>query len=351
MTRTTADVTGTTEVAHIAAARDPYEVVPQVLDLVRLTGAIFFRSDFRSPWSYTSPPTRELVGALPPGRGSLVMFHIVAEGHCWVALRDGVRHEVAQGDVVVLPYGDAHAFGSSEPAEPVSIASLLPPSPWLEFPHIEYGGGGDVTLVVCGYLMGDAVLFDPVLRALPALFVVHPPPGPAATWVSASVEYALAASAAPARPATWTHQRLPELLFTEVLRLYLEQSQDAQLTGWLAALRDPRGRARALAAPSRSRPRLVRGRAGSRCGGLGDGAVGALPASPGQAAHPVSHGVAPQPGLGAAANHERQRRRDRRPGRLRVRGCVQPGVQAGPGQRARALASPRPLTRRGSTGC
>jgi transcriptional regulator GlxA family with amidase domain len=33
-------------------------------------------------------------------------------------------------------------------------------------------------------------------------------------------------------------QRLPELLFTEVLRLYLNEGND-QLTGWLAALRDP----------------------------------------------------------------------------------------------------------------
>ncbi len=239
MTRTTARLTETPDVGGDDTAPDPYAVVPRVLDLVRLTGAIFFRSDFRSPWAYTSPPTLELAGALPPGTGSLVMFHIIAEGHCWVALQDGIRHEVSPGDVVVLPYGDAHAFGSSEPAEPVSIASLLPPSPWLEFPHIEYGGGGDRTHVVCGYLRGDAVLFDPVLRALPSVFVVHPPPGPAATWVSASVEYAIAASAAPPRQATWTHQRLPELLFTEVLRLYLQQSQDAQLTGWLAALRDP----------------------------------------------------------------------------------------------------------------
>ena len=31
----------------------------------------------------------------------------------------------------------------------------------------------------------------------------------------------------------------PNLLFTEVLRLYLRDRSDADLTGWLAALRDP----------------------------------------------------------------------------------------------------------------
>ncbi len=89
-----------------------------------------------------------------------------------------------------------NAWGSFEPAEPVSITTLMPRPPWTEFPHIDYGGDGESTMVVCGYLRGDAVLFDPVLRALPSLFVVHPPPGPATTWVNASVEYALTVPAA-----------------------------------------------------------------------------------------------------------------------------------------------------------
>jgi len=239
MTETPPPLTETPDLGRRNESRDPFEVVPQVLDLVRLSGAIFFRSDFRAPWAYTSPPTLELAGALPPGPGSLVMFHIVAEGRCWVALDDGVRHELSRGDVVVMPYGDAHSFGSPEPAEPVSITTLLPPKPWTEFPHIEHGGDGETTLVVCGYLRGDAVLFDPVLRALPSLFVVRPPPGPAAAWVKASVEYALLAAGSPLHGASRRHQRLPELLFTEVLRLYLDGRDDADLTGWLAALRDP----------------------------------------------------------------------------------------------------------------
>jgi len=181
----------------------------------------------------------ELDGALPPGPGSLVMFHIVASGRCWVSLADGVRYELTAGDVVVLPYGDANAWGSDERADPVSIEALLPPTPWAEMPHIEYGGDGEETRVVCGYLRGDAVLFDPVLRALPPLFVVHPPAGPAAAWVSASVEFALDASRTPRRPASAADARLPELLFAEVLRLYLEGGREAELTGWLAALRDP----------------------------------------------------------------------------------------------------------------
>lgn len=215
---------------------DPLDIVPRVLDLIRFTGAIFFRATFRSPWAYTSPTTPEIIDVLPSGEGSLVMFHVVAEGECWAALEDGVRHSLRAGDVVVLPYGDVNSFGSEEHADPVPITNLMPPLPWVEFPHLEYGGYGDRTQIVCGYLRGDAMLFDPVLRALPSLFVVHPPAGPAATWVAACIEYAMLASQH-ASGENGAGQRLPELLFSEVLRLYLKD--ETQVSGWLAALRDP----------------------------------------------------------------------------------------------------------------
>lgn len=253
MIRTPPELTGTPDLDGGGRSGDDtgpdgrFDIVPWVLELVRLNGAIFFRSDFRSPWAYTSPPALELEGAVPASTGSLVMFHIVAEGACWVELADGMRHELSRGDVVVMPYGDANAWGSYEPAEPVSIASLLPPPPWGSLPHIVHGGDGPETKVVCGYLRGDAILFDPVLRALPSLFVVRPPAGPAAAWVNASVEYAMSDPGLALGDAGRSDRRLAESVFTEILRLYLEDRANARLTGWLAAMRDPViGRALAL---------------------------------------------------------------------------------------------------------
>ena len=213
-----------------------YTPLEDALGRLRLEGAIFFRSEFSEAWGYQSLST-EVAPLLRPGADRLIVFHIVAQGTCWVSLVDGERHWAGEGDVIVLPYGDQHRIGGVQPATCVPIDTLLDPLPWDHLPVLRYGGGGDRTDIICGYLYSEDPLFQPELRAFPSVFVVRPPPGPAARWVRSSIEYALEASEAtpPAKPPS---TRLPELLFVEMLRLHLASAPAAQ-NGWIAALRDP----------------------------------------------------------------------------------------------------------------
>jgi AraC-like DNA-binding protein len=211
------------------------------LGRLRLDGAIFFRSEFTEGWAYESPAAAaELANTLRPGAERLIIFHIVARGSCWISLLEGERHSASEGDVIVLPYGDPHRMGGEEPARCVPIFSLLDPPPWETLPILRHGAGGERTDIVCGYLHSKNPLFDPRLRALPAVFVVRPPDGPAARWVRSSIDYALATSAAPSATsaADPPSTRLPELLLVEILRLHLASAPAAE-HGWIAALRDP----------------------------------------------------------------------------------------------------------------
>lgn len=205
------------------------------LEQLRLEGAIFFRSEFSESWSFESAPTAA-AGMLRPGAERLLYFHIVAVGECWVSV-DDERHWAQRGDVIVIPYGDVHVMGGTEPAEPVSIMTLFDPPPWETLPYLRYGGGGAPCDIVCGWLHSDDPLFDPKMRALPNVFVVRPD-GPAARWVQASIEYALAATSESDRTEIPTTTRMSELLVGEVLRMHLATAPAAD-RGWLAALRDP----------------------------------------------------------------------------------------------------------------
>jgi AraC-like DNA-binding protein len=87
-------------------------------------------------------------------------------------------------------------------------------------------------------LICDHPVFDPRFRALPPVFVVQPPDGPAREWVRASVSYAMQQTALVARDRFEAPTRIPELLLLEVLKLHLG-SAPVDEGGWLHALRDP----------------------------------------------------------------------------------------------------------------
>ncbi|MBW8484578.1 AraC family transcriptional regulator [Actinomadura parmotrematis] len=214
------------------------EALDAALHRLRLNGAIFFRAEFTEAWSYLSPHPERLVEALHPGARSIILFHIVVDGPCWVSLEGGERLWAESGDVVVLPYADQHTMGGTADAEPVPITDLMDPRPWTALPMVRHGGGGAAAGIVCGYLHSSDPLFDPGLAALPPVFVVRPPEGPAAQWIQASVQYAVAATTSAEAPTDATSVRLPELLLVEVLRLHLRSAPTIG-SGWIAALADP----------------------------------------------------------------------------------------------------------------
>ena len=212
------------------------DVLTSALDRLRVEGAIFLRGEYTEEWAYESPTGEMMASLLRPGRERLLFFHIIANGKCWVAIEGGEPHWAERGDVVVIPYGHQHRMGGVAATECISVMELMSPPPWTELPVIRHGRGGDRTDVICGYLDVDDPLFDPALAALPAIFVVRPT-GAAAEWVESSLRYVVEATEAGASDSRILTQ-LPELLFTEMIRLHLATAPAAD-RGWLAALRDP----------------------------------------------------------------------------------------------------------------
>ena len=208
----------------------------RALERLRLEGAVFLRAEYTEGWALDGQGGPAFAGMLHPGAQRVILFHVVASGRCWLSLADGERHWASGGDVIVLPYGDEHTMGGVAPASSVPITAVLAPPPWEELPVIRHGQGGSRTEVVCGYLYSEDPLFDPGLRALPSVFVVRPPAGPAARWVEANIAYALEESSGGRSEVV--SRRLPELLLVEVLRLHLATAPAVE-RGWVAALRDP----------------------------------------------------------------------------------------------------------------
>src|SRR4051812_2276443 len=213
----------------LPAKADP---VRAVLQRLRLEGAVFLRAEYREPWSYeslTGPATAQI---LRPGTDRVILFHIVAQGTCWVQVDGGERHWATAGDVVVLPYGDQHRMGGVDESQSVPLMEIMEAPPWRQMPLIRHGRDGSKTDVVCGFLHSEDVLFDPALRVFPPAFVVRPYGPTGAEWVQPNLAYALArADASPLGPDA-VSPRLPEMLLVEVLRQHLATAPAAD-HGWL----------------------------------------------------------------------------------------------------------------------
>ncbi len=212
------------------------DALSETLRVVRLNGAIFINARFSAPWCYQSPCADAAAPLLEPGAERVVIFHMITEGECFVETGAAAAVSLSAGDVVVFPQGDAHRMCSApglKPARGARLESVLSRRPR----RLVYGRGGRCTRIVCGYLACDARVARMLLGGLPKVLKVSLRGSSAGMWLEASVQYALAEARSPRPGGAGVLAKLAEVLFIEVLRLYMNGA-DADRPGWLAAVRD-----------------------------------------------------------------------------------------------------------------
>lgn len=212
------------------------DALSEVLRVVRLSSAVFFNARFSAPWSFASPDASTVMETLHPGSERLVIFHLLTEGQCRVEVEGCPPRTLQPGDVIVFPHGDAHLMSSGAdvpPAPPVDLPALLRRGPR----EMRYGGGGETTKFICGYLSCDPRLCRPMLTALPRVLTVSLRGREEPGWLELSIRYAVAEAASSRAGGAGVLAKLSEVLFVETLRRYMEQLPSGQ-TGWLAGVRD-----------------------------------------------------------------------------------------------------------------
>jgi AraC-like DNA-binding protein len=212
------------------------DALSETLRVVRLVGAIFIQARFTAPWCYQSPSADSVAPILEPTADRIVIFHLITEGECFVELGNEPPVHLVAGDVVVFPQGDAHRMNSQPglpPAPGGRLADMLTRRPR----QLNYGGGGATTRLVCGYLACDERLARLLLAGLPPVLRVNVRGSNAGIWLESSLRYALAEARSPRPGGAGVLAKLSEVLFIEVLRLYMNEQSEGR-TGWLAGLGD-----------------------------------------------------------------------------------------------------------------
>jgi AraC-like DNA-binding protein len=208
------------------------DALSDVLHVLRLSGAIFLDAEFTAPWCVTS-------NSHPAGDHThTVFFHWLIAGKCKARLKSGGdTFEISAGDLLLMPNDATHLMGSDLHIEPVDGESLLKPAGDDGLMRIEYGGGGETTRFVCGFLTCDKRLCRPVLDALPGMLRVPFGNDPTATWFKSLLQLGTEETSAKRPGSDTVLAKLSELLFVEAIRRYGESMPEEQI-GWLAGLRD-----------------------------------------------------------------------------------------------------------------
>ena len=217
---------------------DGRDLLSDMLSGMHLSGMVLFRAEFREPWSILAPAGCDLSRLLPIRAEHIMPFHIVAAGGCWLSLKDEAPVWLAEGDAVLLPYGDGHGLNGREAAAAVEASRLLPPPPWADILVVEHGGLGANTSVICGFLQCDELLFHPLLRHLPRVLHVNSKGDEDRSWLSHVIRHTAAEASRPSPGSRSMLPRLTELMFVEIIRKHM-RDLSAEDAGWFAAIKDP----------------------------------------------------------------------------------------------------------------
>ncbi len=215
------------------------DVLSEVLKAVKLDGAVFFNGEFSSPWCARQPDVDTMASYLPAHPKHVIIFHLVTEGRGYARVEeDGCAVSLETGDIVILPHGDAHLMGNGPPVTPIDSAAQLRQVLAEGRMISQFGGGGELTKLICGYLTCDRQLSQVFLAGLPPIVKVHIRDSPSGQWLEDTLRYSVDHADGSGPGGAAVIAKLSEVLFVETLRRYIAKLPATQ-TGWLAGVRDP----------------------------------------------------------------------------------------------------------------
>jgi AraC-like DNA-binding protein len=221
------------------------DALSELLRAVKLSGALFYNSSCSAPWCLQAPPSATFLPYIQVRATRVIEFHHITSGTAYVRVGNETTPLTA-GDIVMIPHGDAHEMGAGVGGKPICGEDALPALWTGKIKLANFGGGGEQTGLVCGFLACDGELLKPVIAGLPRVVRVNIRVDPSGEWLDNMLRHAVSQAAASTPGSDVILAHLAEVLFTEVLRRYLLSLPDGR-TGWLAAAGDP-AVGRALAA-------------------------------------------------------------------------------------------------------
>jgi len=204
------------------------DILSEVLQAARFRSTLLCRSELRAPWGFS------VIGR------DFATFHIVLRGKCCLeADSGGGRTWLSEGDLVILPHGNAHVVRDSPTSQATQLEDLIADGHSDHRGIVRAGGRGPKTVLVCGSLQFEERAANPLLAALPPVIHLRGRRPGVEAWLRTTFDFLTRESDAYRPGADCVITRLADILFIEAIRAYFA-SPEAERLGLAVALRDPR---------------------------------------------------------------------------------------------------------------
>jgi AraC-like DNA-binding protein len=212
----------------------PFDVLTDVMDQVRLEGAVYFSADLYAPWG------------IEIDRPARAPFYAVRSGRCEIVVGAEPAREVRAGDFLLLPAAAPHVVRSDPDVLVIPFDDWLATHPMDARGHTVHSGRRAApTRVTGGFFSFELLRRNPLYSALPPLIHLrHDEPG-VAHWLEPTLQLVDAEVAGLEQGGRAVLKRLADVLFIQAVRATIAQHSGAGCNV-LRGLTDPRV-ARALA--------------------------------------------------------------------------------------------------------
>lgn len=205
------------------------DLLSNILNVMKLSGTLYFRTSFTSPW-----------GVEVPRFENVSRFHYVHRGRCFAKI-EGHDEPIflEQGDLVIITRGALHKLSDPAEVETLTVDQVVAESGFRGRGALVYGGAdaGHETQLICGHFAFDPGASHVLIDALPQYMHIKDYGKVSPDWLDDTLKIIGSELGRDQLGSDLIALKLSEIIFTQAIRHYLES--DGKGRRGLAGFADP----------------------------------------------------------------------------------------------------------------
>jgi AraC family transcriptional regulator, activator of mtrCDE len=189
------------------------DLLSDILDLMKLSGTLYFRTSFSSPW-----------GVQVPSFENVCRFHYAHRGRCFARVADEEKAiPLEQGDLIIIPHGAPHVLSDPIDASSLTVDQVVEESGFTGTGALVFGeaGSGHETQLICGHFAFDTGAQHLLLEALPPFIHIKEYGTVSPGWLDDTLKIIGAEMGHDHMGSELIALKLSEIIFTQSIRQYL----------------------------------------------------------------------------------------------------------------------------------